>query len=159
PPSAPVGGYVVLSGSGFTEAAVAGSSVQFNGVTATSITNWSNTSITVGVPSGATSGPITVTTHGVTNTGARFTVRQPVSISGISPTSGPAGTIVTISGSGFGSQQSSSTVIFNGLPAASITSWSDTQIQAVVPQFGTSGPVSAIVAGLWSTGSDFTLTS
>jgi uncharacterized protein (TIGR03437 family) len=54
------------------------------------------------------------------------------SITSISPTSGPVGTLVTITGSNLGSTQGSSTVTF-GTTAATVSSWSDTQIQATVP--------------------------
>jgi IPT/TIG domain len=50
----------------------------------------------------------------------------------ISPTSGPTGTLVTITGANFGSAQGSSTVSFASTVAA-VSSWSDTQIQATVP--------------------------
>jgi len=50
----------------------------------------------------------------------------------ISPTSGPVGTLVAISGSNFGSTQGSSTVSL-GTTAATVSSWSDTQIIATVP--------------------------
>ena len=53
------------------------------------------------------------------------------SITNVSPTSGPVGTSVTITGQHFGAIQNSSGVTFNGTPAA-ITTWSDTQIVAVV---------------------------
>jgi IPT/TIG domain len=53
-------------------------------------------------------------------------------ITSISPTSGPVGTLVTITGSNFGPTQGTSTVTF-GATAATVSSWSDTQIQATVP--------------------------
>jgi RHS repeat-associated protein len=62
-------------------------------------------------------------------------------ISSLSPTSGISGTPVTISGSGFGSTQGTSTVKFgdwnNGTAPVltQITNWSDTSIAAVVPSF------------------------
>ncbi|HTS07534.1 MAG TPA: IPT/TIG domain-containing protein [Candidatus Eisenbacteria bacterium] len=66
-------------------------------------------------------------------------------ISQISPTSGPPGTVVTISGSGFGSTQG--TVQFNGL-AATISSWSDSEILAIVPTDADTGPVSITEGGV-----------
>jgi hypothetical protein len=53
-------------------------------------------------------------------------------ITTIDPTSGPVGTLVTITGSNFGITQGSSTVSFGGT-AATVSSWSDTQIKATVP--------------------------
>jgi IPT/TIG domain-containing protein len=54
------------------------------------------------------------------------------SITSINPPSGPVGTLVTITGSNFGSTQGSSTVTFGGTPAT-VSSWSDTQIKATAP--------------------------
>jgi len=50
----------------------------------------------------------------------------------ISPTSGPPGTAITISGGQFGPVQGSSVVRLGSLSAL-VTSWNNTQIQAVVP--------------------------
>src|SRR5208282_5972110 len=49
------------------------------------------------------------------------------SISALTPTGGPAGASVTITGSGFGATQGSSTVTFNGV-AATPSGWSATSI-------------------------------
>jgi RHS repeat-associated protein len=65
-------------------------------------------------------------------------------ITSISPASGGPGVQVTIQGSNFGSSQGSSSVTFNGVPAASIVSWSSTQIVAVTPSTVTTGPVLVI---------------
>jgi YVTN family beta-propeller protein len=53
-------------------------------------------------------------------------------ITTISPTSSPAGTLVRITGEHFGATQNSSTVTFDSTEAG-ISSWSDTQIEAIVP--------------------------
>jgi hypothetical protein len=70
PTSGPVGASVTINGTNFTGA----TSVKFNGVTATFIVN-SATKITATVPTGATTGRITVTTPGGTATSTSdFTV-------------------------------------------------------------------------------------
>ena len=48
------------------------------------------------------------------------------------PVSGPAGTVYTIAGTGFGSAEGSSSVTVGGIPAVTL-SWSDTQIQVQIP--------------------------
>ena len=53
-------------------------------------------------------------------------------ITSISPTSGTAGTPVTITGTKFGATQGTSTVKF-GTVVAAVTSWSDTKIVATAP--------------------------
>jgi hypothetical protein len=79
------------------------------------------------------------------------------SITSISPTSGPVGTSVTITGANFGSTQGTSTVTFNGT-AATPSSWSDTSIVAPVPSGATTGPVVVTVGGVASNGVSFTVT-
>ena len=64
----------------------------------------------------------------------------PPSISNVSPTSGLAGTAVTISGANFGSTQGTSTVTFNGVTATP-TNWTDTSITVPVPAGAATGPV------------------
>jgi hypothetical protein len=61
PSSSIVGSTVVISGSGFTGA----TEVSFNGTSATSFTVNSNSQITATVPTGATTGTISVTVNGV----------------------------------------------------------------------------------------------
>jgi hypothetical protein len=79
-------------------------------------------------------------------------------ITAISPTSGPAGTSVTITGTNFGATQGTSTVSFNGA-AASPTSWSAASIVAPVPTGASTGNVLVIVGGVASNGVAFTLTA
>jgi hypothetical protein len=64
PSSSIVGSTVVISGSGFTGA----TGVSFNGTSATSFTVNSNSQITATVPTGATTGTISVTVNGVCTT-------------------------------------------------------------------------------------------
>lgn len=72
----------------------------------------------------------------------------------LGPNSGPAGTSVTISGSGFGPSQG--TITFNGV-SVTPTTWSDTQI--VAPAGTVSGPVIVTVGGQASNGVPFTVSS
>ncbi|MBZ5494423.1 MAG: IPT/TIG domain-containing protein [Acidobacteriia bacterium] len=80
-------------------------------------------------------------------------------IAQLSPVSGPAGTLVTISGSNFGGAQSSGTVSIGGI-SASIGNWSDTQITAAVPDGVTIGNASVTVtsgSGSTSNAAGFTV--
>jgi RHS repeat-associated protein len=155
PPVGQAGATVVLTGSGFG-ANQGTSQVLFNGI-AGNVVSWSNTSISVGVPTGATSGPLTVVESGVSSNGVSFSV-ETLNITGISPSSGPAGTVVTISGTGFGATQTSSTVMFYGT-ATTVQSWSDTQFTAVVPAGAGSGFVEVTVGGVTWYGPQFTMTT
>jgi RHS repeat-associated protein len=152
PSTAQHGATIVLNGSGFGGVQNAGSNVFFNSV-AGDVLSWSDTSITVGIPSAGTSGPVTVVVGGITSNSQQFTLEN-LSITGMSTSVAVAGTVVTISRTGFGDQQNSSTVDFHGTSAA-VQSWSDTQIQAVVPQFATSGSVNVGVGGIMWYGPHF----
>ncbi|HMD69819.1 MAG TPA: IPT/TIG domain-containing protein [Bryobacteraceae bacterium] len=89
-------------------------------------------------------------------TGASAVVAAP-SITSLSPTSGGAGTAVTIAGSNFGSSQSSSTVKFNGTSAGTAASWGATSVTVSVPNGATTGNVVVTVAGVASSGVNFTV--
>lgn len=142
PTSGTTGTSITISGSNFG-ATQGTSTVTFNGVAATP-SNWSNTSITVTVPSSANTGQVVVTVQGMASNGAAFTVTP--KIDSISPTAGPTGTSVIIAGSAFGATQGISTVKFNSV-AATPTSWSNTNITAPVPTSATTGPVVVTVGG------------
>jgi hypothetical protein len=63
-------------------------------------------------------------------------------ITNISPTSGPVGTSVTITGTNFASN---ATVSFNGTAATSVTFTSPTSLTATVPAGATTGPITVTV--------------
>ena len=155
PVAGQAGATITLTGSGFG-ADQGTSEVLFNGV-AGEVISWSNTSISVAVPSGATSGPVTVVEGGVTSNGLTFSV-EPLSVTSVSPNIGPAGTLVTISGTGFGATQTNGSVMFYGT-AASVQSWSDTQITVLVPAGAVTGSVDVTVGGVIWYGPQFTMTT
>ncbi len=157
PPAAPVGGTVVVNGTDFGSSP-SSSEVKFNGVVANT-SSWSSTSISATVPTAASSGPVTVTVAGVASNSLQFSLLESASITGISPSSGPIGTSLVITGTGFGPTQSDSTLSFNGGPATTITNWSDTSITATVPANAATGYLTITVAGITMTGPMFTLTA
>ena len=156
PPAAPIGGSVIVTGSGFGSNQ-GSSTVQFNSANAT-VSSWSDTSITVTVSASATSGSVTVTEGGVVSNSEAFSLIEGSTITGISPPNGPVGASVTITGAGFGPTQSDSTVAFYGALVTSITSWSDTSITVIVPSGASTGQISVMVAGETVYGPNFTLT-
>src|SRR5438874_13608802 len=79
------------------------------------------------------------------------------SITRISPTSGPSGTSVTITGKNFGGTKGTSTVTFAGV-TASTTSWGSTSIVAVVPSGLSNGAASVIVTVSGTASSSVTFT-
>jgi len=157
--SGPVGTSVTITGSHFG-ATQGSSTVTFNGKAA-SPASWSDTSITAPVPSGATTGPVVVTVGGVASNGTTFAVTSTPgpNITMLSPTSGPVGTSVTITGTNFGSTQGSSTVTFYNNQAAPVTTWSATSIVVTVPAGAANGNVVVTVGGVASNGVSFTVTT
>src|ERR1035438_5992891 len=89
PASGPVGASVTITGSGF--GTTLDGMVEFNGTIAVP-TSWSDTSITVPVPSGASTGPVVVLIYGLSSYPVVFTVTQ-VSIT---VTTNPPGRSITV---------------------------------------------------------------
>jgi hypothetical protein len=155
PTSGPEGTLVTVTGTNF--GGTQGTSViKFNGLVA-AVTTWSNTQITVAVPRGATTGNVAVTVGGVASNGKAFTVTGALTITTISPTSGPEGTLVTVTGTNFGATQGTSTLKFNGLVSAT-TTWSNTKITVAVPRVATTGNVAVLVNKVATNGITFTVT-
>ena len=148
PSSGSPGTSVTISGSGLTGA----SSVSFNGASA-AFTVTTDTQISATVPNGATTGPISVTTSGGTATSsASFSVTAPAArptITGFSPTSGPVGTSVTITGTNF----TGASVVKFAATSATFNVVSDTQIRATVPSGAKNGAISVTTAAGTATSS------
>ncbi|WP_201979721.1 IPT/TIG domain-containing protein [Hymenobacter rubidus] len=139
PLSGKVGDGVTITGTGFTGA----TAVRFNGVAAVS-PSVSSTSIFATVPAGATTGPISVVAPGGTAASATDYVVVPApTITSFSPTSGVAGTAVTLTGTNFGG---ASQVLFNGT-GSNFTLVSATTITATVPYGATTGLITVVTPG------------
>jgi len=137
PASGVVGTVVTLTGTNFTKANV----VKFNNTNATfSVT--SDTVISATVPSGATTGVISVAAPtGKSISTGNFTVFQVPTITGFSPSSGTIGQSVVITGTNFAG---TSAVSFGSTLAAFAVN-SATQITATVPN-GASNSVITVTA-------------
>lgn len=150
PASGPVGTTVIITGTGFG-ATPDGSAVTFNWIPAP-CDSWSDTSLSVRVPPGATTGKLSVTTAGgQASSEVDFTVIPVPVITSISPNPAGRGSLVTISGSGFSSGGS---VNFNGT-AASLVDWTATSIILFVPDNATSGSVTVTANELTSNSVEF----
>lgn len=153
PDSGPVGTTVEIQGSDFN-ADLEDHVVDFNGTEAEILTVTDDL-ITVVVPEGATTGPVSLTSDGNTTEGPVFTVTEPeTGITSISPTSGVAGQQVRINGYNFGDGIDDHTVFFNDTEAT-IRSVSDGQIIVVVPDGVSTGPVSLNMGGETFEGPEF----
>jgi hypothetical protein len=152
-----IGATVTISGSGFTGA----TSVGFTGASQSVLTVNSDFQIITSVPSGAGTGTLTVTTPGGTSAPSAQTFSVDPSptptISGFLPASGPVGTSVTITGTGF---TGASAVKFNSTAATVFSVTDDTHVNAIVPAGATNGLVSVTTLGGTATSSSsFTVTS
>jgi N-acetylneuraminic acid mutarotase len=152
PSNGNAGDSVTLSGSGFS-ATLAENKVRFFDGVEAAVTSANPTSLVVTVPSGAASGQTTLQVGNLIALGPNFTID--VSVTGFTPTSGGAGTSVTIAGKGFGATPGENTVRFNGVEAT-VTSASPTSLVVTAPT-STTGPISVTAAGVTGTTSeDFT---
>ena len=158
PTSGPPGTTVEISGDNFTGPDPDVTSVMFNGTSATFTINNPH-KVTATVPSGASTGPISVTSSDGTATSATsFTVTAaPVpTITSFNPTSGPVGTSVVITGTGL---TGATSVKFNGISATTFTLTNATHITATVSSGATTGPISVTTAGGTATSAtNFTIT-
>lgn len=142
PNKGPVGTSVTIYGTGYSTTP-ASNAVKFNGIAAT-VASATATKLVATVPSGATTGKITVTVAGNTATSLTDFVVGPAgaapTISGFSPTTGAAGTSVTITGTNFDTTPANNLVQFN-TTFTTATSSTTTQLIAVVPVGASSGKV------------------
>jgi len=140
PGQGPVGSTVTISGVGFG-ATASQNTVRFNGTQAT-VSAATATQLTVTVPTGATTGPINVTTTGGSSTSSSpFTVTGTSgmpTISDFSPAIGTAGTAVTVHGTNFEVRPTDNRLRFN-LTQAPVATATPSVLSATVPGSGTSG--------------------
>jgi len=144
---------IVIEGSGFVQN---GTVVRFNGVVAQSaVTSLQPPQITAFVPVGATRGKISLTTAaGTVLSGVDFTVigNGPYIFS-FSPTTGGAGTIVTLTGA---NMPKVTAVQFNGTTAGFEPAVSDDILRILAPAGVSSGPIKVISPqGTFTTSSNF----
>ena len=145
-----VGLTVEILGQGFTGT----KGVSFNGTAAT-FKVVSSTYLTATVPSGATTGSVTVTTP-VGKLTSNKVFRVTPQIISFKPTSGPVGTPVMITGV---SLTQTTKVTFGGVTATSFTVNSDTKVTATVPTGAKTGHIAITTKGGTATSSGiFTVT-
>jgi trimeric autotransporter adhesin len=157
PDTGRAGDEITLTGTNFGATQGTGS-VWLGSKLAGSIVSWSDTQIVATIASGAISGTAQVQRGGVWTTSIPFTVITPV-IQDFSHYEGaPVGAEVTIYGEGFGATQGGG-LVWLGTKYASVVSWSDTAVVAIVPANTASGTIQVFQNGVWSNANfTFTLT-
>jgi uncharacterized repeat protein (TIGR03803 family) len=151
PASGIVGTSVTIAGVSLTQA----TKVTIGGKAAT-FTVKSDTQVTATVPAGAKTGmKITITTPGGIASSPLALAVVP-SITSFSPTSGPVGTSVTITGNSF---TKATSVTFGGVAATSYQVISDTEVKALVPTGAVTGPIAVTTpGGTGTSATNFTVT-
>jgi sugar lactone lactonase YvrE len=155
PTSGAIGTVVTLTGTNFSTTLL-DNTVKFNGTVAT-VSAATAISLTVAVPPGATTGKISVEVDNQIGTSSNdFTVVAtvaPLTLTSFSPTTGTAGTIVTLAGTNFSPTIANNTVKFNGT-AATVSVATATSLTVEVPAVGTTGKITVQVGNQTATSAD-----
>lgn len=136
--SGKVAGTVGILGQGFNKA----TSVTFGGVAAT-FTHTGDTYISATVPAGAITGPVVVNIP-TGNLTSLQTFKVTPTLASFSPSSGPVGTVVTLTGTGL---TQTTKVTFNNVVATTIVVNSDSSVSATVPTGATTGKIAITTTG------------
>jgi hypothetical protein len=166
PMSGFVGTEVTITGLGFSTNA-SENIVKFKGTSGRNdisavVKSATATQLIVIVPANAATGPVSVGfgNHSVIAWDLVFTVlpSDGPTLSAVAPTSGTAGTAVTLTGTGFSATPSQNIVKFNGIEAT-VTNATTTTLTVTVPAEATSGDVTVTVNGRTSPGIHFDVTA
>ncbi|MFZ0317670.1 MAG: IPT/TIG domain-containing protein, partial [Candidatus Sulfotelmatobacter sp.] len=147
------GTQVTISGSGF--GAMQGSGNVWLGTVPAIMNSWSDGQVIATVAAGAATGNAMILQNGVMSNAVPFTINLP-QITGITPNTGSAGTVVTITGVSFGATQGNGNV-WIGSTYGSVIGWSNTQVTASVSASAVSGIVKIEQNGVWSNATTFTV--
>lgn len=159
PASGPVGTTVTLTGTNFNTTP-SENQVYFYVSRPATVTAATETSLTVTVPSGTTTGPIYVISNCVgLVSSTNFTVGVGIpTITSFTPTSGVFEETVTITGTNFSTTPAANTVRFNG-ELATVSASTTTTITTTVPVGATTGKITVRVGSNTATSAaDFTVT-
>jgi IPT/TIG domain len=143
---------VTITGTGFGAVPGAGGQVWLgtaNGV----VQSWSDTQVVATIGASATSGSARILQGCVMSNAKPFTVNR-LHIDDVTPSSALPGTLITITGTGFGPTQGSGTVILGSTSGVDVN-WSDTVITARVAATSLTGIVQVYPNGVPPSGASF----
>jgi uncharacterized repeat protein (TIGR03803 family) len=137
--SGKVGSLVNILGQGF----IGSTAVSFGGVNATKFSVVSDTYMTANVPAGAKTGTVVVVRPSGSLTSIQ-TFKVTPAISSISPSSGPIGTVVTVTGTGL---TQTTKVTIGGVKATTFTVKSDSSVTVTIPTACKTGKITVTTNG------------
>ena len=149
PSSAPIGAPFTLNGTSFGAYGGANTRVKFNGVVA-AVSLWNDVKIVGTVPGAVSTGPAVLVVERAAGAGVSssaeqaFEVLRPV-ISTVTPGYGPAGTVVTMTGHGFGPYGGTATRLLVGGSTVTVSLWNDTTIRWTVTAAFSNGDYPLVV--------------
>jgi hypothetical protein len=149
------GTQVTITGSGF--GATQANGMVSLGTAAAVVDSWSDGQVVATVANGSNTGNAQILQNGVWSNSIPFSI-DGLQVANISPNSGSAGTVVTITGGGFGIGQGNGNV-WIGNTYGVVMGWSDTQIVASVASSAVSGVVRVEQNGVWSNALAFSVPS
>ncbi|HSS95431.1 MAG TPA: IPT/TIG domain-containing protein, partial [Terriglobales bacterium] len=117
------------------------------------VVSWSDSQIVVTAPF-SSAGAVKIRQDNVWSNGINFTYDAPT-LASVTPSSSAIGAQITLAGSHFGTQQSTSRVQLGSI-VATVQSWADNQIVATVPS-ASSGTLAVFQNAVWSNGLSFTV--
>jgi hypothetical protein len=133
--------------------------VFFGGIRADLITSCTDNQIVVQVPAGAVSGKVTlqIWTHTIDSIGSYSVIPAPVISSVVSNSIAGSnialpGDIITLRGSGFGTDVSKLSIKISGVGATILTPVKDTEVKIIAPDKFATGNVTLTIGGLTLTG-------
>ena len=149
---------IALSGTGFTANMAGTNTVTIGGNPATGLTTINNTTITCVTPAGSTSGAADIVIsndNGAVTLVGGFLYSSSPTVTSVAPAAGTSlgGTSVTITGTGFVSNQAgANSVTFDGNPATVVVAVDDTTITCVTPAGAAGAAVDVVVNNANGTG-------
>jgi hypothetical protein len=150
---------VILNGTNFGATQGSGT-VTFNGI-ATPHYHWTNTQIYVTVPPNAATGNLVVNKGGESSNPIAFTILPQPVLTGMSPTSGPAGSVVTITGKNLVDYKDNLKITFTGAAPGAAPPFlgsSSTFIQVQIPPGAVTGHFHVLVNDTGMNTPTFTVT-